>query len=75
MMEKQSASTYSSDSGTSELSGGTRIKTIFLYKIKDVRLGSIRISNHQTEKLQAPLWIFKSERDLERKMEDVIVSM
>lgn len=48
----------------------------FYIKFKDVRLGSIRISNHQgREQYRYTYEIFKSERDVERKMEDVIASI
>lgn len=48
----------------------------FYLKFRDVRLGSIRISNHKgRQKYHYTYEIYKSDKDLERKIEDIVESI
>lgn len=48
----------------------------FYIKFKDVRLGSIRIANHKgRQKYHYTYEIFKDDKDLERKIDDIVNSV
>lgn len=48
----------------------------FYIKFKDVRLGSIRIANHKgRQKYHYTYEIYKDDKDLERKIDDIVKSI